>query len=368
MSILTCGVFDLLHTGHIKFLNKIKNKHNKLIVLLHSNRFVLSYKKKRPIIDEKDRLVMIQSLNIVDECFISDKDFISLEIIKKYNINMVYQASTSDEKNIWDFYYHIPIELDIMKYIPYSETHLSTTKIINKIVDNSIQKTDNRYSKKEILKNEKFYGLGYQSPDITHMFEKIISTFNLNSNNNVLEIGSGLGGNLIYIKNKFNCNTIGVDINNKMINMCKERYKNIKFILADYIDYQSDATYDLILSRDVFMYISTENKYRYIQKVKSHLKKGGKFFLIDYCYNNLSKEFIKYYTNRSWKLSNIKTYKKIFKVCGFKVIQEGDISNNYLTHKYKPDEININILKNYDIKKKFIQDNAFIWYYFVLEK
>ena len=46
MNILTCGVFDLIHSGHIKFLNKIKPKNGKLIVLIHSNRFVASYKKK----------------------------------------------------------------------------------------------------------------------------------------------------------------------------------------------------------------------------------------------------------------------------------------------------------------------------------
>jgi cytidyltransferase-like protein len=77
-NILTCGVFDLIHSGHIKFLNKIKSENGKLIVLIHSDRFVASYKKNRPIINENDRLLMIQSLKIVDECFISDDDYIVL--------------------------------------------------------------------------------------------------------------------------------------------------------------------------------------------------------------------------------------------------------------------------------------------------
>ena len=42
----TCGVFDLLHTGHINFLHKIKNDNDKLIILLHSDRFVSTYKSK----------------------------------------------------------------------------------------------------------------------------------------------------------------------------------------------------------------------------------------------------------------------------------------------------------------------------------
>jgi len=367
-NILTCGVFDLIHSGHIKFLNKIKSENGKLIVLIHSDRFVASYKKNRPIINENDRLLMIQSLKIVDECFISDDDYIVLEIIKKYNIKIVYQALTSFEKNIWDFYYHVPTVLDIVKYIPYDQTNLSTTKIIRKILDNSIPKEENRYTKKEILKSEKFYGLGFQSPDLTSVIRgRINNILNLNNYSNILEIGSGLGGNANYFKNKFNCNVTGIDINNIMVAICNERYKNIKFILGDYIDYKSDIKYDLILTRDVFMYISSENKHKYIQKIKSQLKKGGKLVLIDYCYNNSCPEFIRYYTNRNWKLTDVKTYKKIFEVCNFKIIEEGDISDKYLNYKYKNDEIDISILKNYDIKKEFIRNDSLLWYYFVLE-
>ena len=258
--------------------------------------------------------------------------------------------------------------LDIVKYIPYDQANLSTTKIIRKILDNSIPKEENRYTKKEILKSEKFYGLGFQSPDLTSVIrERINNILNLDNYSNILEIGSGLGGNVNYFKNKFNCNVTGVDINNIMVEICNERYKNIKFILGDYIDYKSDIKYDLILTRDVFMYINSENKHKYIQKIKSELKKGGKLVLIDYCYNNSCPEFIRYYTNRNWKLTDVKTYKKIFEVCNFKIIEEGDISDKYLNFKYKNDEIDISILKNYDIKKEFIRNNSLLWYYFVLE-
>ena len=72
MNILTCGTFDMIHPGHFKFFEKIKSENSKLIVLIHSNRFVYSYKKNRPIINENDRLIMIKSMEIVDDCFISD--------------------------------------------------------------------------------------------------------------------------------------------------------------------------------------------------------------------------------------------------------------------------------------------------------
>ena len=45
-----------------------------------------------------------------------------------------------------------------------------------------------------------------------------------------------------------------------MIEICNERNtnKNIQYILSDYKDYESDIKFDLILCRDVFMYINTE--------------------------------------------------------------------------------------------------------------
>lgn len=366
MNILTSGTFDMLHTGHIKFFEKIKSENSKLTVLIHSNRFVSSYKKNRPIIDENDRLIMIKSLEIVDNCFISDDDYLTIKIIDKYSINIVYQSITSSEKNIWDFYYHVPTNLEIMKYISYDDSNLSTTKIIKKILDISNIKKHDRYTKKEILKSEKFYGTGYQSPNIADIFEKILP--DLNPNDNVLEIGSGLGGNLFLIKNKFNCNATGIDISKNMIDICNLRYKNIKFILGDYINYKSDIKYDLILSRDVFMYISSENIYKYILKIKSQLKKGGKLILIDYCYDILDNQFIQYYTEKNWLLTNVKTYKKIFDLCNLTIIKHDNISNKYLNCEYNEKEISIDILKNYNIKKTFLKNNSLIWYYFVLEK
>ena len=59
--ILICGVFDLIHVNHINFLHKSKNIGDKLIVLINTDRFVSTY-KRIPIINENDRLQMIQNI------------------------------------------------------------------------------------------------------------------------------------------------------------------------------------------------------------------------------------------------------------------------------------------------------------------
>ena len=67
----TSGVFDILHAGHINFLDKAKAQCDILIVGLNSNRSVKRYKgPDRPIVDELDRIRIVEALSCVDHVFI----------------------------------------------------------------------------------------------------------------------------------------------------------------------------------------------------------------------------------------------------------------------------------------------------------
>ncbi len=61
------GSFDLLHSGHVYSLQKAKQQGDILIVGLNSDKSYKLYKDKRgPIIDEKNRAMMLASLECVD--------------------------------------------------------------------------------------------------------------------------------------------------------------------------------------------------------------------------------------------------------------------------------------------------------------
>ena len=64
------GCFDLIHNGHINIIKKAKQLGDYLVVGVNSNDFIYSYKKKFPVIDEKDRLTMVRALKYVDVAFI----------------------------------------------------------------------------------------------------------------------------------------------------------------------------------------------------------------------------------------------------------------------------------------------------------
>ena len=71
--VLTVGVWDLFHQGHLDFLNGIRKKYPKykLIVGVLTDRAAKLKKGcERPIICEKERLEIIRNIKAVDEAFL----------------------------------------------------------------------------------------------------------------------------------------------------------------------------------------------------------------------------------------------------------------------------------------------------------
>ncbi len=66
--VLVGGCFDVLHYGHIKFLQQAKKLGDTLVVLLESDEKVRKMKgDKRPIHTQKQRKAILDALSCVDE-------------------------------------------------------------------------------------------------------------------------------------------------------------------------------------------------------------------------------------------------------------------------------------------------------------
>ncbi len=73
--VATNGCFDILHVGHIRYLQKTKSFADYLIVLLNSDKSVKSIKgKNRPINNENDRAEILTALSCVDYVVLFDED------------------------------------------------------------------------------------------------------------------------------------------------------------------------------------------------------------------------------------------------------------------------------------------------------
>ena len=65
--IFTNGCFDILHVGHVDYLQKAKNIGGKLVIAVNTDKSVRRIKgENRPIVDENARMRILASLEFVD--------------------------------------------------------------------------------------------------------------------------------------------------------------------------------------------------------------------------------------------------------------------------------------------------------------
>ena len=80
----TCGVFDLLHIGHLNLLEKCKSMCDYLIVGVCNDEYVLNVKNKTPIFTQEDRVRILKSLKCVDDAVLMSVEEVA-DKLKFYN-------------------------------------------------------------------------------------------------------------------------------------------------------------------------------------------------------------------------------------------------------------------------------------------
>ena len=122
---------DLFHWGHVNILRDAKNLGDKLIVGIHSDETIISYKRK-PIMNMYERIKVVESCKYVDRVIPNAPLIITKDFLHKYGINLVIHAHDEKDNPKYNFMYKIPYELGIFKRINYTKG-ISTTDIIDRI-------------------------------------------------------------------------------------------------------------------------------------------------------------------------------------------------------------------------------------------
>jgi cytidyltransferase-like protein len=130
MTAYTYGVYDLFHVGHVNLFKRIKENCDKLIVGVHSDEQVTTY-KNAPIILYSDRLEMIHCCKYVDEVY-ENADLITTDnLLNKLRADYVF-AGREKEEYIKKYY-----QVSKNKLILLDRTsHICTSDIINRIIKN----------------------------------------------------------------------------------------------------------------------------------------------------------------------------------------------------------------------------------------
>ena len=129
--VVTNGCFDILHVGHVRYLQKTKEYADKLIVMLNSDKSVKAIKgDNRPINCEEDRAEILSSLSCVDYVVLFDEKSPAklLEEIKPdvYTKGADYTLETLPER---DVVLRNNIKVEFIEFVEGK----STTNMINKI-------------------------------------------------------------------------------------------------------------------------------------------------------------------------------------------------------------------------------------------
>lgn len=129
--VLTNGVFDVLHKGHIELLKFSKSQGDHLVVAIDSDKRVKELKgKDRPINSQVDRKRVLEAIEYVDEVvvFNTTEELKDLYLNLKPNVLVKGSEWSADEIRKRD---NIPNNIDIKVYPLVGE--YSTTNILKKI-------------------------------------------------------------------------------------------------------------------------------------------------------------------------------------------------------------------------------------------
>jgi len=76
--VLANGCFDILHVGHVRYLEDARKFGDTLVVAINSDRSVRAIKGKgRPILDENERAALVSALRCVDHVVVFDEPDVS---------------------------------------------------------------------------------------------------------------------------------------------------------------------------------------------------------------------------------------------------------------------------------------------------
>lgn len=130
--VFTNGCFDILHYGHVTYLEKSRNLGDILVVAVNSDASVRRIKGKgRPIVAEKDRASIVASLESVNYVVVFDEDS-PLNVIKALKPDIIVKGADWKKEDIVgaDFVVKNGGRVSTIRL----EDGRSTTNLIEKIV------------------------------------------------------------------------------------------------------------------------------------------------------------------------------------------------------------------------------------------
>jgi len=138
--VLASGVFDLLHLGHVRFLEEAKKtggKNAELIVIIARDSTVENKKGRRPVMSENQRRALVESLKVVDEAVLGFEKFDLGDVVERIKPDVIALGydQTEVEKATKQYVNSHKLDIRVVRIGKFEEDELdSSSKIRQKIV------------------------------------------------------------------------------------------------------------------------------------------------------------------------------------------------------------------------------------------
>ena len=139
--VLASGTFDLLHLGHVRFLEEAKKsggQNAELIVIVARDSTVKTRKGKKPIMSEDQRRALVESLKVVDEAILGWEDFSIDKVIERIKPDVIAVGHDQDgiENEVKKATAENKVTIEVTKIGRFGQRELdSSSKIMRKIIE-----------------------------------------------------------------------------------------------------------------------------------------------------------------------------------------------------------------------------------------
>jgi cytidyltransferase-like protein len=123
-------VADLFHYGHAEFLRRARELGDVLVVGIHSDEVVESY-KRAPLTTMEERVKVVEACRYVDEVIADAPLAVTEEWIKQHRIDLVVHGDDIDDRQT-DAMYAVPARMGILRTVPYT-AGISTSEILRRL-------------------------------------------------------------------------------------------------------------------------------------------------------------------------------------------------------------------------------------------
>lgn len=98
--VLAAGCFDLLHYGHLKYLEEAKKlggEGAELVVVVARDATIMKRKGHSPVMNEEHRRALVESLKPVDRAFLGGPDLDTARVIKDVKPDIIALGYDQDD-------------------------------------------------------------------------------------------------------------------------------------------------------------------------------------------------------------------------------------------------------------------------------